>query len=311
MKYKTIVLTILLVMFFLAASAPAIDSDIVPFYSITSDEGGNRLFTPTFVLAEPVMKEIYVISRSKIFIFTDDFYNRYTFGKNRGIENPLSVAVDAEGYVYVAQSPSARRPEKRISVYNPSFLWERDIVLKGFEGDDSFSPYRVAVDGKGRIYVAGTGFPGVPVIDKQGKVLAFIQPVDEEEKVDISDVAVGKDGKIYLLSVDKSHVYVYNENMEFMYLFGQKGGSPGKLSRPVGVDVDNVTGRAYVVDYLRHSVLAYDDTGRYLFEFAGMGWGPGWLQYPSDLAVDSEGRVIVADTFNNKVEVFKTIGREQ
>jgi DNA-binding beta-propeller fold protein YncE len=124
-------------------------------------------------------------------------------------------------------------------------------------------------------------------------------------------VAVGGDGRIYLLSGETSHVYVYDENREFLFSFGKKGGSSGKMSRPVGIGVDSSRARQYVVDYMRHTVLVYDREGTYLREFGGLGWGPGWFQYPSDITVDSSGRVIVADTFNNRVEVFAPIEEEQ
>jgi hypothetical protein len=47
--------------------------------------------------------------------------------------------------------------------------------------------------------------------------------------------------------------------------------------------------------------------GAFLFEFGGLGWSKGWLQFPSDICVDREGHVLVADTFNNRVQVFKIV----
>jgi DNA-binding beta-propeller fold protein YncE len=278
---------------------------------ITEDEDGIRLVSPIGVLAEPVMKEIYVLSLGRVFIFADDLYQLYSFGKGRGVDNPLSLAVDPEGYVYITQAPSEKTPEQRVSVYNPSFQWERDIVVKGFEGDDSFKPYRLAVDGKGRIYVAGLNFPGVPVMDREGKILEVIRPEEAGEKVTIDDVAVDGNGRVYLMSADKGRVFVFDEKRELLFKFGQKGGSSTKLSRPIAIDVDRGNGRIYVLDYMRHTVLAYDNTGKYIFEFGGLGWSPGWFQYPTDLTVDSSGRIIIADTFNNRVEIFKPEGGEQ
>ncbi|MGD2081236.1 MAG: NHL repeat-containing protein [Nitrospirota bacterium] len=304
MKLRTTII-IALLCFLLSSSFAFAQGGVSHEYSLTHDEDGKRLVSPTGVLAEPAMKEVYVLSGGAVFIFTDDFYQLYAFGKGRGVENPLSLAVDEEGYVYVVQAPSEKKPEQRVSVFNPMFQWERDIVVEGFEGDDAFTPNRVAVDGRGRIYVAGLNFPGVPVMDREGKILDFIQAEETGEKVPLDDVAVDGSGRVYLLSTAKSRIFVFDENKELLYKFGQKGGSSTKLSRPMAVAVDRRSGRAYVVDYMRHSVLAYDNTGKYMFEFGGLGWSPGWLQYPIDLAVDSSGRIIIADTFNNRVEVFK------
>ena len=46
------------------------------------------------------------------------------------------------------------------------------------------------------------------------------------------------------------------------------------------------------------------DALRTWFEFGGKGWARGWFQYPNDIAVDTLGNVLVADTFNNRVQVF-------
>jgi DNA-binding beta-propeller fold protein YncE len=311
MMHRTIIIVASICALLSAAVVFAQGRHVTHEYSITHDEDGNRLVSPTGVMAEPVMKEIYVLSMGRVFIFTDDFYQVYAFGKGRGVENPLSLALDPEGYVYIVQAPTEEIPEYRVSVYNPSFRWERDFIVKGFEGDDSFTPTRVAVDGKGRIYVAGQNFPGVPVMDKEGKILEVIQPETAEGKVTIDDVAVDDSGGVYLLSTDKGRIFVFNEARELLFQFGQKGGSSTKLSRPMALDVDRGNGRVYVLDYMRHTVLAYDNTGKYIFEFGGLGWSPGWLQYPIDLTVDSSGRIIIADTFNNRVEVFKPVGREQ
>ena len=55
---------------------------------------------------------------------------------------------------------------------------------------------------------------------------------------------------------------------------------------------------------MRHTASAYSADGRFLFEFGGKGWGRGWFQYPSDITVDTSGNVLVADTFNNRVQVL-------
>ena len=276
------------------------------FDSITEDEEGGKLSFPSFVFSEPVKQEIYVIdSKARIIIYTSDFFPLFTLTKRNGIEVPLGLTVDAEGNVYVAQAPTKDNPRYRISVFNARLQWERDIYLKGFEGDDSFMLNRLAIDKKGNILVTGSYSPGVLILNKQGQLLGTISPEEEERKAKVTNVTVDKAGRIYIVSEEEGHVYVYDENRKFLFKFGEKGGSTGKLSRPMAVGVDNRNGRMYVVDYMRHTISAYDKEGKYLFEFGGLGWGEGWFQYPRDIAVDSMGRILVADTFNNRIEVFQ------
>jgi DNA-binding beta-propeller fold protein YncE len=214
--------------------------------------------------------------------------------------------VDAEGNLYLAQTPTGDNHRYRISVFNAALRVERYIYFEGFEGAEEFIPQRLAMDNRGNIYVAGYYHEGVLVIDREGNLLDTIAPEWKGKRAKLIDVAVDEAGRVYLVSEEAGQIFVYDENREFLFSFGQKGGASGMLSRPRALGVDIRSGRIYVVDYMRHAVSAYDyDDGRYLFEFGGRGWGEGWFQHPRDIDVDESGRILVADTFNNRVQVFK------
>ncbi len=282
-------------------------SVITYFDSIYFDGDDGKLSYPSFVFADSVMDEVYVIdSKGRIIVYTSDFYPLYIFGKSKGIQSPVGLTVDSEGNLYVVQVDTEDNPRSRISVFNACLQWMRDIYIEGFEGAVSFRPYRLALDKKGNIYVASYYYPGVLVLDNRGTFIEMISPEEEGKKVNINNVAIDDAGRIYLVSEDAGKVYVYNENKKLFFKFGEKGGSSGKLSRPKAIGIDNRTGRLYIVDYMRHTVTTYDDKGNFIFEFGGLGWGEGWFQYPIDIFVDKNGRIIVADFFNNRVQAFNS-----
>ncbi len=124
--------------------------------------------------------------------------------------------------------------------------------------------------------------------------------------VSIIDAACDADGRIYLLSEETSKVYVYSPDEKFLFSFGHKGGSSGKMSRPRSLAVDSKRKHIYVVDYMRHTVLVYNMHGKYITEIGGMGWGPGWFNYPTSITLDSKGHLIIADLFNQRVQVLES-----
>ncbi|MEK7852013.1 MAG: NHL repeat-containing protein [Deltaproteobacteria bacterium] len=271
------------------------------------DEEEDNLRFPSFVMAEPVMNEIYVIDGwGRVIIYNSDFFPLFTLTKKNGIENPQGLAVDAQGNLYVGRA--ATKDEKRnfILVYNACIKWERSIYLGGFEGAETFVPYRIVLDKQGNIYVAGVHYPGILILNNEGKMLEILSPEKDGKKVMIINVTLDKNGRLYLVSEEEGSIYVYDENRKFLFKFGEKGGSSGKLSRPRAIGVDS-SGRMYVVDYMRHGVNVYDKKGTYILEFGGMGVGGGWFQHPTDITIDSNGRIFVSNTFNDRIEVFNPL----
>ena len=122
--------------------------------------------------------------------------------------------------------------------------------------------------------------------------------------VQVNDIQRDANGNLYLLSAETGKVYIYNENEEYLYSFGEKGGSTGKLSQPRQLVVDERKRVIYIVDYMRHAILIYDLGGRFMHELGGRGTAPGWFNYPRSIAANVKGELLVADQFNRRVQVL-------
>ena len=287
-------------------SAQQLGTVITYQQSITSDEDDGRLFPPTYVYEDPLKEEIYVVdTKQRILAFTSDLFPLYTLNRKNLIYAPLGLTIGSDGSLYVAQAASKENPRNRITVLDPCLQHDREIYLEGMNDAASFKPYRLAADRKGNLYVTSEHFPGVLVLDSNDRIIDIMSPEENGHKAKMDNLTIDKDGKIYLLSQVEGRIYVYDSDRRFLFKFGERGGSTGKLSRPKAVAVDNRNGRMYVVDYMRHTITTYDNKGAFIFEFGGLGFGQGWFQYPVDIFIDRAGRIFVADFFNARVEVFK------
>ena len=142
------------------------------------------------------------------------------------------------------------------------------------------------------------------------------RPRSEEERasrpqegigpVKINHINIDSAGNLYLISAEVGKIYVYGPDESLRFSFGIKGGSPGQMSNPRSLAIDEEHRLIYVTDYMRHTILIYDmDTGEYLAEFGGRGFNPTWFNFPSGITINNYGQVIIADVFNRRVQVLE------
>ena len=81
------------------------------------------------------------------------------------------------------------------------------------------------------------------------------------------------------------------------------GFKAGQHQAPYGLGVDPVSGNIYLADTDRYGVDVYDPSGTFLLEWGTQGDGVNRFLYPSRVAVRSDGRVYVADTWANQIVV--------
>ncbi|CAH1249733.1 TRIM3 [Branchiostoma lanceolatum] len=84
-------------------------------------------------------------------------------------------------------------------------------------------------------------------------------------------------------------------------------GSTEEGQMPQSVTVDK-KGNIFIADMVTHRVLKYNKNGVYLSSFGSRGAGAGNLHHPSGICVDSLGRIIVADSWNSRLEMFTAEG---
>lgn len=275
---------------------------------IDKDDFGNQIQYPSALYFDPQRREVYVScsGERKLLILTSDFYPLISLGTGRGIKNIKSCCLYQDRLLICPEKDSANEKAELI-VLDQALLPAGSLRLKDIPGEINYYPYRLlAIDNL--LFVIGQGRQGVLVFDENANFLREIKPSKKvlgiKEAASIQAFTADSSGKIFMVSEAMGAIFIYRNDGHLIKQFGQKGGTAGKLSRPRGIAVDDHLNLIYVVDYMRHAVNVYDKEGEYLFEIGGQGVGRGWFSFPSDACVDNQGRLWVADTFNQRVQVF-------
>ncbi len=137
-------------------------------------------------------------------------------------------------------------------------------------------------------------------------VMASGQPALSDPK----NVAVGPNGRIYVVEGKANRVSVFNPDGSFVSSFGGPGQGDGQFQEPWGVAVAP-DGNVYVADTWNHRVQYFDPTGKFLGKWGQLGDAkgststqPGVFWGPREIAINPSGEVYVTDTGNKRVQVF-------
>ena len=100
-------------------------------------------------------------------------------------------------------------------------------------------------------------------------------------------------------------VFLSSIDLSFLFSVGKQGSQPGEFHWPSRIAIDHDRHRIIVCDTYngRVQVLSSID-GEFEFEFGSQGDQPGQLTNPQGLCIDNQGRIIVADTNNNRLQAF-------
>jgi DNA-binding beta-propeller fold protein YncE len=222
-----------------------------------------------------------------------------------GLNQPMGVAVDGIGDVYIADYLN-----NTVHIYAPN--GKGGYAYKSDVGTNLNMPSSVAVDSSGNVYITDTANNRVLketfVAGRSTQsVIATTSASPLPSTSDLSGpfgVAVDGNGNVYIANTGRNDVlklspsggsYIQRTLVDDSIF----GGDP--LSSPQGVAVDASANNIYIADTDNGKVYRDSYTAGFGYSRTQIDTGTLHLSYPSGVAVDGNGNVYIADRGNNRV----------
>ena len=251
--------------------------------------------------------------------------------------NPRGVAVDAQGNIYVADTGN-QRVQKLDAQGNFLAEWragkepfvEPAGVVVGADGDffvlepekdgahhfaangqylgkigDGLGLYRprgMSIDASGTLYFANTGGNNVVRASAAGQAAgAIASPGKRDGQLEQpTDVAVDASGNVYVADTYNQRIQRFTADGRYVRQWAIP--ASGTAQGPhLAIAAD---GTLYVTDPDNHVFSAYSLEGALLATWGGRGSGDGQFMQPVGISIDRSGQVYIADTGNNRIQVW-------
>jgi len=224
--------------------------------------------------------------------------------------NPRGLAFDHHrGLLFVADIGN-HRAQVLSCEHGGSFVSEL-----GEEGDQPGQfkgPRGIAIDhDHDRILIADTGNDRIQSWSLSDQ--SFLSCIGQYGSGDLEfqcpqGIAIDKHHHRIIIADTANHRLVFLSSIDLSFLFsvgGNQGSQPGEFNYPSDIAIDDDRHRIVVSDALNHrvQVLSLID-GSFLFEFGCQGDQPGQFVVPQGLCIANQGRIIVADNDNRRLQSF-------
>ena len=171
----------------------------------------------------------------------------------------------------------------------------------------------VDVDSKGTVYVLQRSEPSkVMAFDAQGRLLRTWGVGTFPEA---HGLRIDREDNVWITERQLHQVMKFSPDGRLLLEIGQKGvagdnTSTDKLNGPSDL-VFAPNGEFFVSDgeSTNARVVKYSKAGQFLTFWGSKGSGPGQLEVPHSIAMDSRGRLYVANRTNKRIEVFDQDGK--
>lgn len=210
----------------------------------------------------------------------------------------VSVELPAPAY-----SLSCGAERYLVSTRRPGVLHtvgKSDYALRELALPEGITPGAATCLADGQLVVHDLASGRLVVLDNALKVRTTVEIAET-----IATLAPGSSGGFYATLPGAGEVRRYGANGEKLSSLSLPGLGPAP-AWPVGLIVEP-SGEVVVVDRHGGRILVMETSGRWAGSGSRRGWEPGLLRFPADLAKLPDGRIVIADQGNARIQLFRRL----
>ena len=251
---------------------------------------------------------------SALLLSIDDSIDAYISEKRKkSVKKGLSISIPIVTIVLVTYFfiiPYFLNSQIEYS-YSYQYQYNMSIGTEGFRNvfANLSSPYGIATDSSGNVYVADKGNNRIQKFSSNG---TFITKWGEsgsaaDKFTSPSGIATDSSGNVYVTDTLNNRIQKFSSNGTFITKWGEKGKDQSEFSFPYGIATDS-SGNVYVADTFNNRIQKFSSNGTFITKWGESGSVAGKFSSPYGIAIDSSGNVYVADTKNNRIQKFSSNG---
>ncbi len=170
-------------------------------------------------------------------------------------------------------------------------------------------PYGMAFDSKNRLYVADQKVGAIFIFNTETRDVELIKNKTHAHFQRIIGLAMDDGDRLFVSDPGLHHILVFDSTHKAVDVITEGMVLPGDMA------IDRENRLLYVSDVELDQVLVYDADSLKLKRTIGTTGhkheltSPGDFAKPSGLAVDADGNLYVADTLNDRIEIFDADGK--
>jgi sugar lactone lactonase YvrE len=228
---------------------------------------------------------------------------RYRFEPDLGLTNtsvikipqlnyPTKIQLDRSGDLFVLD----RKPPRIVRL-------SADGRFRGYvtpTGAAPPVPKSFALHDSGTLYILDAVEPRVLIVGTDGTVRSQIDITGPTEF--LTDVAVDDMGRVLILDGVAGTIYAVDRGSQALAPLAR---SLKQFTRfPTALTTDDRR-RIYLSDRNGGRIIVLGQDGSFLGRLSERGWKAGLLNYPSQIFIDRDNLLYVADTLNSRIQVFQ------